>query len=142
MTTSTRDHGNMKTTNSPAQWKVPDQIGVIKEDSGLSAGFDFMGEDYEACKPPRPEPRATIMHVEGQMGQGVYMDAYQDYSSVRRKIVKAAKKWRTATDKPKEVKPSADTNQRTSTASNLKTADKVQHDHLEESLGLATQQRK
>ena len=54
------------------------------------------------------------------------MDACQDYSSVRRKIVKPAKKWRTDTNKAKEVRPSADTNQRTSAASSLKTADKVQ----------------
>ena len=125
MTTSTRDHGNIKTTNSPAQWEVPDQIRVIKEDLGLGAVFDFMGEDNEACRQPRPETGATIMQVEDQMGQGVYMDACQNYSFVRRKIVKPAKKWRTATDKPKEVRPSAD-NQRTSAASSLKTADKVQ----------------
>ena len=43
-----------------------------------------------------------------------------------RKIVKPAKKWRTATNKPKEVRPSADTNQRTSAASSLKIVDKVQ----------------
>ena len=74
LTTSTRDHGNMKTTNSPAHWEVPDQIGVIKEDLGLGAVFDFMGEDNQACKQSRPEPGATIMQVEDQIGQGVYME--------------------------------------------------------------------
>ena len=116
----------MKTTNSPAQWEVPDQIGVIKEDLGMGAVFDFMGEDDESCRRTWSEPGATIMQVEDQMGQGVCMDACQDYSSVRRKIVKPAKKWRTATNKPTEVRPSADTNQRTSAASSLKTAGKVQ----------------
>ena len=60
------------------------------------------------------------------MGQGVYMDAYQDYRSVRRKIVKPSKKWRTNTVKAKEFRPSSDTNQRTSAANSFKTADKVQ----------------
>jgi len=88
--------------------------------------FDFMGEDNEPCKQSRPEPGAMFMRAEGQMGQGVYMDAYQDYSSVRRKNVKPSKKWRTNTVKAKGFRPSSDTNQRMSADKSFKTADKVQ----------------
>ena len=104
MTTSTYENGNRKTTNSLVQWGVPDQIGVIKEDLGPCGVFDFMGEDDGSCKQTRPEPGATIRHIEDQKGQGPYMDACQDYSSMRRKIVKPARKWSAAMNKPKKVR--------------------------------------
>ena len=50
LTTSTRDHGNMKTTNSPAQWEVPDQINVIKEVRGITGlGLKEAKEFVESC---------------------------------------------------------------------------------------------
>ena len=66
------------------------------------------------------------MQAEDQMGQEVYMDAYQDCSSARRKIVKPSKKWRTKAIKAQKFKPSSDTSQRTSAANSFTPADKVQ----------------
>ena len=54
------------------------------------------------------------------------MDASQDYSSVRRKIVKPSRIWRTNTVKAKKFRPSSDTSQSTSAANNFKTTDKGQ----------------
>ena len=75
-----------------------------------------MGEDNGSRKQTRPEPGATIRHTEDQKGQGLYMDAYQDYSSLRRKIVKSARKWSATINKPKKFRLSADTNQNTTPA--------------------------
>ena len=47
----------------------------------------------------------------GAAGHDVYMDAYQDYVPRKRKIVKPARKWKAPTNKPKEFKFSANTNQ-------------------------------
>ena len=41
------------------------------------------------------------------------MDAYQDYSSVKRRIVKPSKKWCAPNNKPKELKTSSNTSQNT-----------------------------
>ena len=41
------------------------------------------------------------------------MDAYQDYGSMERKNVKPARNWNASTNKPKELKFSANTNQNT-----------------------------
>ena len=116
----------MKTNKLPAQWEIPDQIGITKEDPGLFNVFNFSGEDKEKCKQPEQEPRTTFLQAEDQMLHEIYMDASQDYSSVRRKIVKPPTKWRTNTIKAKKVRPSSDTRQSTSTANNVKTTDKGQ----------------
>ena len=54
------------------------------------------------------------------------MDACQDYSSARRKIVKPSKKWKTNTIKATKFRPSSDTGQSTSAANNFKPTDKGQ----------------
>ena len=46
-TTPMEDLCNMKTNKLPAQWRIPDQIGIIKEDPGLVNVFNFVGEDKE-----------------------------------------------------------------------------------------------
>ena len=97
--------------------RIPNQIGVIRDDLGPCVGFDFMGEDGGSRGQTRPKLGAAIRHVEYQNVQGQYMDAYQDYGSMKRKTVKAAKKWCAPTNKPKEFKFSANTNQNTSSNS-------------------------
>ena len=90
-TTPAEDYYNMKTDKLPIQWRIPDQIGITKEDPGLVNVFNFVGKDKEEGKQPRQELGTNLMQVEDQMLQGVYMDASQDYSSGRRKIVKPSK---------------------------------------------------
>ena len=92
---------------------VPNQIGVIREDLGPYEGFDFMSEDGGSREQTRPKPGAAIRHIEDQNLQGPYIAAYQDYGSMKRKIVKSARKWCASTNKPKKFKLSANTNQNT-----------------------------
>ena len=101
-------------TNTLGHWEVPNHIGVIKEDLGLCDDFDFMGDVNGSRKQTRPTPGEEIRHVEDRNVQELYMDAYQDYGSMKRKIVKPARKWIASTNKPKEFKFSANTNQNTS----------------------------
>ena len=46
-TTPAEDYYNMKTDKLPIQWRIPDQIGITKEDPGLVNVFNFVGEDKE-----------------------------------------------------------------------------------------------
>ena len=82
-TTSTEDYYNMTSNKTPMQRKVPNRIEITEEDLGLCKVFKFMGEDNEQCRQSRPEPGTTFMQTEDHMEQGFYMDASQDYSSVR-----------------------------------------------------------
>ena len=100
-------------TNTLGHWVVPNHIGVIKEDLRPCEVFDFMGDVGVSRKQTRPKPRVEIGHVEGHNLQGLYMDAYQDYGSIKWKIVKPAGKWRASMNKFKEFKSSANTNQHT-----------------------------
>ena len=70
-----------------------------------------MGEVGGPRKQTRSKPGEEIRHVEDQNVQRLYMEAYQDYGSMKRKIVKPARKWSASTNKPKEFKDSANTNQ-------------------------------
>ena len=125
-TTSTEDYYNMKTNKLPTQWRIPDQIGITREDLGLVSVFNFVGEDKEEGKQPRQELGTTLMQAEDQMLQGVYMDAFQDYSSGRRKIVKPSKRWRTNAVKAKKFRPSSNIGQGTSATNNFETTNKGQ----------------
>ena len=100
-------------TNTLGHLGVPNHIGVIKEDLRPCEVFDFMGDVGVSRKQTRPKPRIETKHVEDQNVQGLYMDAYQDYGSMKRKIVKLAGKWSAFMIKSKEFKPSANTNHNT-----------------------------
>ena len=52
-----------------------------------------------------------IRNTEDRKVHDVYMDAYQDYVPRKWKIVKPARKWEAPTNKPKEFRFSANTNQ-------------------------------
>ena len=52
-----------------------------------------------------------IRNIEGHEAHDTYMDGYQNYVPRKRKITKAARKWKAPTNKPKEFKFSANTNQ-------------------------------
>ena len=56
-------------------------------------------------------PGKEIRNIEDRNVHDFYMDACQDYGSRKRKIVKTARKWNAPTNKPKEFKFSANTNQ-------------------------------
>ena len=113
LTTSTGGNRNGRILKPGEEWRVPSQIVVIRDDLGPQEGFNFMGEDVISCEQTRPKLGTAIRHVEGQYALGHYMDAYQDYSSMKRKIVKPSKKWCAPTNKPKELKFSSNTNQNT-----------------------------
>ena len=87
-------------------------IGVIKEDLEPSDVFDFMEDEIGA---PHQQTRfitgKEIRNIEDRKCHDVYMDAYQDCVPRKRKIVKPAMKWKAPTNKLKEFKFSADTNQ-------------------------------
>ena len=48
---------------------------------------------------------------QGRKGHDIYMDGYQNHVPRKRKIAKAARKWKAPTNKPKEFKFSANTDQ-------------------------------
>lgn len=100
-------------TNTLGHWGVLNHIGVIKEDLGPCEVLDFMGDIGVSRKQTLPKPGEETRHIEDRNVQGLYMDAYQDYSSMKRKIVKPARKWSASKNKPKEFKFSANTNQNT-----------------------------
>ena len=88
------------------KWKIPrtetrtdrvenkktTHIGVIKEDIELCDVFDFMGGEIGT---PYQQTRFMMgkksRDIEDRKVHDVYMDAYQDYVPMKRKIVKAAK---------------------------------------------------
>ena len=113
LTTSTGGNRDGRILKSWEERRVPNQIGVIRDYLGPQEGFDFMGEDGSSRVQTRPKLGTAIRQTEDQYALGHYMDAYQDYSSMKRKIVKPSKKWCAPNNKPKELKFSSNTNQNT-----------------------------
>ena len=62
-TTSTWD-------NTHEEWRVPNQIGVIRDDLRPHEGFDFMGEDGISREQTRPKPGAATKHVKDPLSRG------------------------------------------------------------------------
>ena len=60
LTTSTGGNRNGKIVNSYEEWRVPNQIGVIRDGLGPYEDFDFMGEDGIARGQTRPKLGAAI----------------------------------------------------------------------------------
>ena len=77
-------------TNNLEHWGVPNHIGVIKEDPGPCNVFDFMGDIGTPYQQTRLMPGKEIRNIEDWNAQDLYMDAYQDYGSMKRKIVHKA----------------------------------------------------
>ena len=103
-------NGNVGTGTSTDREKNEEKgdMGVIKEDLQYE-GFNFMEE--EIGTPPQQIWFTTgkeIRNIEGRKG---YMDGYKNHVPRKRNIVKAAKKWKSPTNKPKEFKFSANTDQ-------------------------------
>ena len=134
VTASTCENVNSTITNNLEHWKVPTIVqmenvrtktstdreekgekgymGVIKEDLEPCVCFDFMGDEIST---PDQQTYFTTgnetRNIEGRKAHGTYMDGYQDYVPRKRKIAKAARKWKAPTNKPKEFKFSANTDQ-------------------------------
>ena len=104
VTTSTCENRNKAMTNNLDHWEVPNHIGVIKEDPRPCDIFDFMGDNGTPCQQTRFMPGKEIRNIENRNVHDFYMDAYQDYGSRKRKIVKSTKKWNASTNRPKEFK--------------------------------------
>ena len=71
---------------------MPNQIGVIKDELGPQESFDFMGDDGSSREQTRSELGTATRLLEDQYALWHYMDAYQDYNSVKRRIVKPSTK--------------------------------------------------
>ena len=134
VTASTRENINNTMTNNLEHWKVPTivrmenvrtetstdrgenekkgHMGVTKEDLEPCDVFDFEGDEIGT---PYQQTYFTtgkeIRNIEGRKAHDTYMDGYQDYAPRKRKIAKAARKWKAPTNKPKDFKFSANTNQ-------------------------------
>ena len=67
-------------------------MGVIKEDLEPCDGFDFMGDEIGT---PDQQTYFTTgnetRNIEGRKTHDTYMDGYQDYVPMKRKIAKAAR---------------------------------------------------
>ena len=87
-TSTTEDSYDMTSRKLSEQQKIPNQIGITKRDPELTNVFRFVGEEKGECERPGQEPRTTFFQAGDLTSHGNYMDASQDYSSVRRKIVK------------------------------------------------------
>ena len=92
LTASTCENRNKTRTNTLGHWVVPNHIGVIKKDLGPCEVFDFMGDVSVSRKQTLPKPGEETRHIEDRSVQGLYMDTHQDYSSMKRKIFKPARK--------------------------------------------------
>ena len=87
-------------------------MGVIKKDLEPGDVFDFMGDEIGTLHQQTYFITGKeIRNIEGRKAHDTYMDGYQDNVPMKRKFSKAVRKWKAPTNKPKEFKFSANTNQ-------------------------------
>ena len=125
-TTTTENNYEVTSNKFSAQWKIPNQIGITKRDTELTNVFRFVGEEGKKCERPEQELRTTLLQAGDQIPHGTYMDASQDYSFARRRIVKPSRKWKTNTIKTEQVRPLSDTRQNTPASKTVNTTNKGQ----------------
>ena len=109
----TCENRNKTVANNREHWEVSNHIRVIREDPVPCDVFDFMGDSGTPCQQTRFMRGKEIRNIEDRNVNDFYMDAYQDYDSRKSKIVKPTRKWNASTNKPKEFKFLANTNQNT-----------------------------